>query len=153
MYKFEIESALRKYPCTRPIFKGVFSRDELERVVLRKNQLIIANTAVKPLPGHWIVFFQSDHLEFFDSLAANPSKYGLEFVFFIRNNAPERGLKINPRPIQHPSSTACGWFCLYFAMMRCHHVSMDNILKRFSSNTALNDTLVIRAVKRKLVKY
>ena len=85
--------------------------------------------------------------EFFDSYGLRPSNYTRTFTSFLNNNS--NGWKFNSKTLQSIDSKVCGHYCLYFALLRSHQVSMSTIVNRFSGNKSRNDFLVQRFIEKR----
>ena len=109
----ELEQAIRRYGDVNVnhAFQGVFPMDQLPRKV-NPPAFFIVNTDVHNLHGkHWFVLFINEDLsgEIFDSLACSISNYCIRFL-----NHHTRHWTFNRIAYQHPRSTSCGVFVLYY---------------------------------------
>lgn len=130
---------------TRSIFVDVVSSDTLPpEAVSRRPCAYIANTAPAQNPGeHWVCFYfnKLPPHEYFDSYGGEPPKH---FKHFLERN----DFKRNTRLIQHPSTTVCGQYCLYFILMRSKGIPFESFVNNFSKTDLLNnDATVNRAVE------
>jgi hypothetical protein len=88
------------------------------------------NTDPSNKPGtHWVAVYCD---EYFDSYG-RPSK---------------RNKKYNPVRIQGTLSSACGQYCVYYLCHRIRGRSMNDIVKDFSYDYALNDMCVTEYINR-----
>lgn len=95
-----------------PNFHGVFAWNELPTSIKKKHYSFIINTDASNLQGqHWVaVLVRTNRQAFvFDS-------YGVPPPLRLQHWLNIRGIKwtANPRQLQPPKSTMCGYYCLYF---------------------------------------
>ncbi len=89
-------------------FRGVFSRD-VPMPTLKKEEFIVINLDSKGRPGsHWVSLFKNKEgdLEYHDSFGLSP---------------PEElghGITFSTDKIQNDDSVACGFFAIYYPMLR-----------------------------------
>ena len=123
----QLFQALVNNPQTKEYFDGVFSKDNLEDIVV-KPTLIICNTDPSSKPGkHWILFyFENDVVDFFDSLGKHLSEYGKPFVKFVKRFSKQMNeCKIRTQP---KGTDVCGAYCLFYALCRVKHYPMGKIV-------------------------
>ena len=123
---------------TLAAFHGVFPMDELPFAVPHYPFFMIVNTQSHNLPGeHWIsVFIDADRRgDIFDSLALPLSNILIRWM-----NRFTRSYTCNRYMYQHPLSTTCGAFTLYFILHRLHN--SDCITETFTSDLSHNDDLI-----------
>ena len=144
----ELYSFLSYNETTSPYLGAVCAADQLPPLHIQNPKLFIVNTQTSDLPGsHWVCFFLSEKgpPEFFDSLGQTPQYYQENFENFLVNHG--YNYLINSCPVQSPNSTACGYFCLFYAYLRCRGYSFENIMSKFSVLHLENNTdLVIKYV-------
>ena len=121
-------------------FHGIYSIDELPNHIPFRPFLIIVNTHTKNLPGeHWIAIFidKNRHGEIFDSLALPVCHLLIQWMnmFTLKWNT-------NKRTLQHPLSSTCGAFTLYFILNRLHVANLDSVTATFDSNLAVNERIL-----------
>jgi hypothetical protein len=123
------------------IFKGVFPRDKLPFIHTYPASLIV-NTHTSEYPGeHWLAIFidKSKHCEFFDSFGFPFKFYGFE-KYITRFSLSSSS---NLSQIQNLDSNACGYYCIYFILLKSRGFSIEQINSLFSqSNFILNDYLI-----------
>ena len=122
---------------TQNAFHGIYSIDDLPKHIPTRPFLIIANIHTKNLLGeHWIVIFidKNKNGEIFDSLALPVSHLLTQWMnkFTVK-------WKCNKRTLQHPLSSTCGAFTLYFILNRLYVPNMDSITAAFDSHLATNE--------------
>lgn len=135
-------------------FRGVLAAEEIIGFKkLEKGEYIICNTLTsrEKFPGHWIVLSKG---VFFDSLARRPENYSSNFKNYLLSMG---GYAMSKKKIQHNNSTNCGFYCIYFILMRNQNKSFQQILDSFSDSNLLdNDRIVlqfINNVKKEKVSF
>ena len=121
-------------------FDDVYPLDELPTTVPHYPAFIVLNTHPHNLKGeHWkVIFIRKDKGgELFDSLALPPN---IPTQQWLRKHT--RQWKTNARAFQHPLSTSCGAFVLYFILNRLRVRRFESITQKFSSNPHVNEKLV-----------
>lgn len=114
-----IDKILSRDKFASKIFEGVYARDELSRDLNFKNNKvfgIVVNTAKSTdAEGvHWVTIFKDeDKLIFFDSLGDPPS---YSFRNFIKKIKSKRKIELFNFPIQHYSTSVCGFYCVLFLL-------------------------------------
>lgn len=129
----QIWNALSRNENTNNFFDGVFSIDTLKEIK-EKPKLIICNTDPSSKPGeHWVLFFFNDnYVEFYDSYGNDISYYGTEFINFIKKFVSLYELtNIQTQP---DNTSLCGYYCLYYALLRCKNYSMKEIINNMIKN-------------------
>lgn len=126
---------------TKTNFHDVLSIDTLPKFISHLPFTLIVNMDAHNLPGtHWIAVYIDEHKrgEIFDSLALPTSlplaKWMNQFTVSWRRNC---------RSYQHPLSSNCGAFVLYFVLTRPHVSCMEDITKTFSPSFYENESLVL----------
>ena len=140
----EIENTIRQFANkdTATAFHGIYPNDYLPYYSLNPPTFIIVNTDVHNLAGqHWKVIFIDENYcgEVFDSLATPLSNRVIRFM-----NRHTRKWKTNSQMFQHPTSTLCGAYVLYFVMRRLSFSSLQEFCKTFSSNVNRNEYMIQR---------
>lgn len=119
------------------MFQGVFSCDTMPT----KPRLFICNTDPSNLPGeHWIAIYVDANThrgEYFDSFGRKPSA---NFANYMTKHCSS--WSFNKKQLQSVISTFCGYYTCFFCMFRCRGFSLNNVVNRFTSDTALNDSIV-----------
>jgi len=120
-------------------FRGVHSIDTLPTPP--PEGLIVCNLDCSHRPGsHWVAIYIAasvEQAEFFDSLGERPPKLLESYL--------DRWLKqwsFNNRQIQSVISDVCGFYCVYFCILRAKNITMHAIVASFSSDTAFNDEYI-----------
>lgn len=128
------------------IFRGTLAADELRQINVRQRGVYIVNTDPRAKPGeHWVVIYSDSRGrgEYFDSYGREPTDSIIRFM-----NASFREWTFNNKQLQSVLSTLCGKYCIMYCLYKCNGKSMNDMMKLFSNDTALNDYVVSRYVKR-----
>ena len=145
----DIEQALAHYDDDRVkhAFRGIYPNDALPKTSQLKPPLfLIVNTDPHNLPGrHWKVIYIGEqyHGEVFDSLALPLSNHVIQFM-----NQHTVKWKTNRQMFQHPQSTQCGVYVLYYVTQRLNHVSLHSLCQTLSSNLTQNEKSMSRFYRR-----
>lgn len=150
MYGSTISKVLTSDSWCKDIFKGLICKDVLPKFkrVETFPMLYIYNTASSDESGeHWlaIYFTSSDKVEFFDPLSQSVSSYGLVKYF---KTIGIKKLDYNTQPVQHFTSTTCGYHVLYFSLLRCRGFQFDFIMKKGYSDDLYNNDIYIPQIIR-----
>ena len=134
----DIVRSINKDQYSRTSFIGVFPRDRLPNINKYPCSMII-NTHPSYREGeHWLAIYYNDRreCEFFDSYGNHPETFGLES--YIKKSSSE--WKFNQQRLQEENSAACGYYCIYFILMKSRHFLLKDIVGLFSkSDFSLND--------------
>jgi hypothetical protein len=135
----EIDRILHKTPG----YRGTFSCDTLPGLT----GLVVANTDPHNRPGeHWIaIYISADrrHGEYFDSFGRRPTRV---FEQYLNDNC--LNWTYNTRQLQSIASRFCGFYCVYYCLLRSRNVSMQKIISNFTTDTGFNDVLIHRFICR-----
>lgn len=111
--------------------------------------LYIVNTDDSNLPGqHWIaIYLESTHFgEYFDSYGEEPKN---DFVEYMNKHCKK--WLYNAKQIQSVITAFCGFYCLFYAFLRCNRgMTLKDICSIFTNDTCLNDAMVHRFVCKRL---
>ena len=110
-------------------------------------RLLVCNTDPSDKPGrHWIAIYvdENGRGEFFDSFGRRPN---VDFEHYMNRHCSS--WNFNDRQLQSVVSKFCGHYCIYFCILRSSGVDMCKIVRSFSSDNSLNDTLVHAFVCRR----
>ena len=147
----EIATALKRDLYARRVFGGVYPQDKLPRVASYPSAFVI-NTDRSEGPGeHWVAVWLDGRgkAEYFDSFGLPPSFYeGIEH--FILNHSYR--YRYNQRLLQDLTSSACGYYVLYFVLKKSRGASLPRLLAPFHPHKLrTNDqkvTSYVRALKK-----
>lgn len=142
-----LEKLLSKDPKTRPLFKGVFSRDNLP--LTRVPGLYIVNEDPSYETGsHWVALHITPAGEkniYFDSYGRKPVLR--EFRKFLGKRYVH-----NQKRLQHMLSTSCGQWCIYFVWRRSEQWKLPEINRAFKVKKPLVNDYVVNYLVEKRFK-
>ena len=121
-------------------FDDVYSADTLPSVIRHYPIFIVLNTHPKNLAGeHWkVILIREDRCaELFDSLALPPNIATQQWL-----KKHTRQWKTNACTFQHPLSSKCGAYVLYFILNRLHVRRFESITHKFSANLHVNERMI-----------
>jgi len=132
MNTFNIYNLVKRDMLLRCKFRGVFASDNY---VYNGDGFYIVNTDKACLEGtHWVVYYvENGTMEFFDSYGENGGYYGITDSILFNNVELQRSLPV------------CGYYCLYYCVLRCRGISMDRIvynLKRLDSDIYVSNSVL-----------
>ena len=135
----ELERAIVSCDDSRVVeaFRGVFPKDQLPKTHIVPPAFLVVNTDVSNLPGrHWKAIYIDENYkgEVFDSLATPVSNHVGRFM-----NRNTRQWKVNRTMVQHPLSSQCGAYVLYFVTQRLKFNSLRDLCHSFSFNLDENE--------------
>lgn len=145
----EIITLIQKDRFAKRIFVGVFAKDQLLcRNIPSRPSAYVINTDPSNKPGeHWVaVYFDGKgNAEYFDSFGFPPSFVPSINRFIVQNSFK---LKFNKRLLQELTSAVCGYYVIYFIMMKSRGATMTRLLAAFNpTQLRINDQRVFRLVK------
>lgn len=149
MNNLEIRAYATGHPTTREIFRGVYPIDLLPTNKKKKRGVYIVNLDPSTGEGsHWVavdIGGGKTRNIYFDS-------YGMAAQDKRLKKFLGKHYKKNLKRLQHPLTTTCGQWCLYFLLRRSENWSMEEIVKPFSKNvghplTLLNDHVLNYLIK------
>ena len=98
---------------------GVFARDELPDLKReRRPWCLILNSDPKDQPGtHWLAFYAAiaGPIELFDSFGFSPINYSLDSLNLLHLGYP----------LQSPSTSVCGHYCIVYIYLRFRNISLS----------------------------
>ena len=152
MNNLQIQRLLKNHKETRDIFQGVYAKDTLPpHPISTKPSAYICNTDPISKSGmHWVCFYfpPSGKAEYFDSYGFPPHKIFRKFL------GGKRKYTYNKCFIQHPMTTTCGQYCMYYILRRSQGESKQEILKFFCDKNSTkisyinNDLLVVKTIEK-----
>ena len=131
---------INRVPRLKDIVQGIYTRDTLPSTVTKYPSAYIVNTDVSTGEGiHWVLFYfeTASYAEFYDSFGKSPKMYYSQFEKFIYNNVSN--VKYNTMKMQSPYSQVCGYYVIYFLIMKLLKYTMSDIQSYFTSDKQLND--------------
>lgn len=147
MDNFQIERLCKSIKQLQNYFLGVFASDQIPaRKKIRQNKFCIVNLDPSYKDGsHWIAIIFSPHPKkdfYFDSYGEPPPPA-------LRKHL-KKSFNRNYIQLQHPLSTACGQWCIFFCCAYFSNHSLKEISKFFrgKANLLTNDFLVNKFVNK-----
>ncbi len=133
----QICAALEMDRATKLLSRFVGPCNRLPKVIARP-ACIVVNTDPSHKPGtHWLaIFFGNNGIgEFFNSFGNQPAR---TFENYLTKHS--RTSYYNPVPLQHPLTSICGQYCIYYLVKRARGVPVDEIVSTFDpTDRAAND--------------
>ena len=120
-------------PYVKPLFKGVFAKDELR--YFKKGACVINTSPSTEKTGHWTALWIDKDIEFFDSYGHSPPS-------FIKKIWKKHKWIHNEKQLQSPLSAVCGQYCIYYLLLRARDIDMETIISDFDENVDRNDQYV-----------
>ena len=134
----QIKQEIQMDAFSKNSFLGVFAKDSLPKISIYPSSLVL-NTDTLDGPGeHWlaIYFDKNKNCTFFDSFGRRPESFGLEK--YLQHYS--WNVEYNTTRLQGLLSTTCGFYCIYFILLKSREFSLMDIISHFSSfNFELND--------------
>ena len=126
----------------RKHFLGVFPFDKKPKIRFYPSCLILNNQNHNQPGQHWIaLYFHSKNIcEFFDSLGMSPEFYNL--LDYIKLYSKQ--VNFASYPIQDNSSYYCGYYCIYFILLRSRNLEFKFILDLFEKKNLKNNDKKIK---------
>ena len=130
-----------------PHFVGCYASDYTNDISIQSfPAFVIFNLDPSSKPGsHWIALrIDRSSVEVFDPLGFNLSNWPiipLSLIDLLRRLGNHRKLLFS-RQIQNSSSLLCGYFCIYYILMRQNY-SLKKIEKKFSKRVYKNDSILL----------
>ena len=131
---------------SRQSFLGVLPRDKLPKHVRYPSSIVINTHTSKQKGEHWLaVFYEKDGSSvFFDSFGHDPQFYGLEN--FLEKTCTS--WTFNKQQLQSLFSPMCGYYCIFFILLKSRNWSFSNIIDLFSKiDFNINDFLIQHVTK------
>ena len=128
MYEYQIERVLQFELGSQ--FHGVYARDTLP--MSKKNGAYVINFDKESDPGsHWIaVYVHDSDVEYFDSFGRKPSVH--EIIFFLGPTYTYNTVKLQPM-----LSKCCGYYCIYFLVMRHNNIDANSVIDVLARSDSL----------------
>ena len=137
---FHSDEMMKKY------FYGCFMNKDVSTDLVRKNNGFFVLNTLEAIGGigHWVLFFiDENRLYFFDSLGNEPEYYGGDIERLYRICKYRKSI-VFAIPVQHPKSSVCGAYVLFFAYHMVRKKSVHKIKSYFTRFKGMNDRVVTR---------
>ncbi len=138
---FDISSVMSSYKR----FGGVYSKDELAKIKPQKKVYIVNMENSNAGGGtHWVLVSCLDPKVgvYFDSFALRPPE---EVEAFLKRKYTDS--VYNTTQVQDLYSEACGYYCMYVAVMLIKGHSLVDIVHSFSEDAKKNDRILRTKIK------
>ena len=126
-------------------FLGVFAKDRLpSKLPPRRPLFMICNFDAHDKGGsHWIAMYVDEvgQGEYFDSFGRKPID---TFETFLNKNCSS--WTYNDKQVQSVISKFCGHYCVFYCLFKDLRYDLSDIMKSFTTDTALNDMMVHKFV-------
>ena len=125
MESSEFSICFAKFPIISKLFHGTCSIDTIPKT-LKVRHFLICNTDLSSGNGkHWFCLLRTSRVEIecFDSLGITDEKKKI-IVEALKIRGVQK-LKLNRSPVQLPTTSTCGKFCVMFILERMHNFDMD----------------------------
>ena len=127
MNTLEIDTILRRHPRTTSVFRGVYARNRLPRI-LNVPTALVGNTDPDNLEGkHWIVIYidANSKGEYYDPTGSPPFQDA--YVNFMNKHC--RSWTYNTIGVQEEGTDVCGHHCIFYLLHRIAGHSMTDVTK------------------------
>ena len=145
MILFQITQALKSHLATRSTFINTFAADTLPRYPrLQKPASYIVNLSTSKSKGsHWVCFFFPVHglPEYFDTFALDVPFYFKDFI--------GQTYKLSNNIVQSPLTTTCGQHVIFYILLRCLGMSMEQILTLYNQKDLLSNDIAVNNIINK----
>jgi hypothetical protein len=97
-------------------FRGVFTRDMLLKIILKKECGVINTDTINSIGKHWICYYndpKSKYVEFLDSFGLSLTQ---EILAYFETSVKD--ILYNSSQLQTNCSIKCGYYCVYFIKER-----------------------------------
>jgi hypothetical protein len=127
MNTLEINTLLKKHPHFRPVFKGVYARNRLPRLLSVPSALVGNTDPDHRLGQHWIAIYidANSKGEYYEP-TGRPHLLRV-YVNFMRKHC--YSWNYNTVRVQEEGSTVCGHHCIVYLIHRCAGHSITDITR------------------------
>jgi hypothetical protein len=138
---FQIHRVLKKDLYAQNIFKAVLPRDKLPSNVEYPSAYVF-NTHTSEQEGeHWLAIYYDTNgiATFFDSFGLDPYYY--KFDKFLKSTSKE--WICNTTKLQSISAMTCGYYCIYFILLKSRNFTLPKLLELFNKKDYLQNDFKI----------
>jgi len=145
MNTHQLYSLLKNNTKTHLKFQGVFAYDQVPKKA--QTGYYIFNLDPTHLPGsHWIAIKIGRKKNFFfDSYGYAPRRY--KFKKFLGNK-----YKFNSKNLQHPLSTSCGQWCMFYIYYSCKNIQPHILFQHFKEGNKLANDHIMNNIIENIFK-
>lgn len=133
--------------------KGVFASNQLPPRVFTYPSAYIINTHPSYMPGeHWICIWFDNNTDgdFFYSFGNTPLSFDDDIAYFLFDNCSN--YVYNNRAIQQYKSSTCGYYVLFYLLMKSRGQRMEDIISIFGGDKQTNDYFVVDFVNNNTIR-
>ena len=122
-------------------FVGSFASDQCPNARIRPFGVIMNTDSSREQGEHWVALWVEEEGigDYFDSFGFPPLLPNLQK--YVNKMCPN-GFGYNNTTIQHPSSSACGLFCVAFIISKVLKTKFDTFLNKYSFDLSKNDEIL-----------
>jgi hypothetical protein len=149
MNTLEIDTLLKKHPHSRPVFKGVYARKRLLRL-LNVPSALVGNTDPDHRMGqHWVAIYidANSKGEYYEPIGRPP--FLRDYVNFMKKHCHTG--TYNTVRVQEEGSTVCGHHCISYLIHRCAGHSMTDVTRLLENPVEATD--IVKKFAVLLVKH
>jgi hypothetical protein len=139
---YQIYKILKKDDFAKQNFKAVLPRDKLPTRTTYPASYAVNTHESSKKGEHWLAlhYDYNGFCTFFDPFGLSPVYYKLDK--FIRRTS-RGGFIHNTQQLQALTSTVCGYYCIYFILMKSRDFLLDDILSLFDKKNFDNNDFKI----------
>jgi hypothetical protein len=127
MNTLKIDTLLKKHPHSRPVFKGVYARNRLPRLLSVPSALVGNTVPDHRMWQHWgaIYIDANSRGEYYDPTRRPPHESA--YVNFMNKHCLQ--WTYNTVRVQEEGSIVCGLHCIFYLIHRCAGHSMTDLTR------------------------
>ena len=149
MNTLEIDTLLKKHPRTRPVFRGVYARNRLPRL-LNVPMALVGNTDPDNRVGqHWVAIYIDANSKGEDNDHTGTPPYQDPYVNFMKKHC--HTWTYNTVRVQEEGSTVCGHHCIFYLIHRCAGHTMTDVTRLLEN--PVEATTIVQKFVLLLVKH
>jgi hypothetical protein len=127
MNTLEIDTLLKKHPHSRPVFKGVYARNRLPRLLNIPSSLVGNTDPDHRMWQHWVAIYidANSRGEYYDPTGRQPDESA--YVNFMNKHCVH--WTYNTVRVQEEGSIVCGLHWIFYLIHRCAGHSMTDVTR------------------------
>ena len=150
MNTLEIDTLLKKHPHSRPVFKGVYTRNRLPRL-LNVPSALVGNTDPDHPMGQHLIAMYIDRRQLTRGILRSNGRPPHESAYVNFMNKHCLHGTYNTVRVQEEGSTVCGFHCIFYLIHRCAGHSMTYVTRLLEN--AVEATGIVQRFVLLLVKH
>jgi hypothetical protein len=125
------------YPHSRPVFKGVYARNRLPRLLNVPSALVGNTDPDHRMRQHWVAIYidANSRGDYYDPTGRPPHKSA--YVNFMNKHCLH--WTCNTVRVQEEGSTVCGHHCIFYLFHRCAGHSMTDVTRLLENPVEATD--------------